>query len=120
MNYINYETLISKIDDKFMVHREDDFVYLLHPTPATNQNILFQELNEHLIVWSNDYSGREMQFVLETICDCSEVSVIFPFIETQEEFEVLQAMGAVPIDFSADCCEEYSREYGSFLIEKRK
>ena len=112
---IDYLKIIEVIDSSLKEYREDDFVYLLS---AGNGNVLFQELEDKLILWSNENKKRTKLEVYEAIITASPVDVVVPFVETAEEYKALISLKAEPYDFQAEGCEEYSKEYGSFILRK--
>lgn len=120
MYIVDYKKIAIEIDPELLIHREDDFVYLLYPNPPKNSNILFQETEQALIVWSNEYKTKSMLEVLSIIAMHVDVDIIFPFLETEEEHQAVIALGAVPIKFEAECCEDLCRDFGSFILKKRK
>ena len=58
--------------------------------------------------------------VLSIIAAHVDVDIIFPFLETKEEYHAVIALGAVPTEFDAECCEDLCRDFGSFILKKRK
>jgi len=119
MFIVDYDRIASKIDPRLLIYREDDYIYLLYPNPPENGNILFQETENALIVWSNEYKAKSMLEVLSIITANADINVIFPFIESEEEYQAVIALGSVQIEFDAECCENLCRDYGSFLFKKR-
>lgn len=118
MKLIDYEKIAKLIDEKLEVYREDDFVYLLYPYPPENGNIQFQEIPNGLIVWSDDYKEKSIYEVYRIIVNNTDDNIIFPFVETNEEYEAVLKLNAKKIDFQTEGCEEYCQEYGSFMVEK--
>ena len=118
MKKINYEKIAKLIDEKLEVYRDGDFVYLLYPNPPENGNIQFQEISDALIVWSNDYKDKTIYEVYKIIVANTNTNIIFPFVETREEFEAVLKLNTVKFDFQADGCEDYSKEYGSFILRR--
>ena len=112
---VDYNRISEEIDSSLAIHREDDFVYLLS---SNNGNILFQELDNKLVLWSNENKKKSKLEVYESIIAISPVDVVIPFVETEEEYLALLSLNAEPFDFQADGCEEYSREFGSFILRK--
>ena len=112
---IDYNRISEEIDSSLVVHREDDFVYLLS---YENGNVLFQELDDKLVLWSNENKKRSKLEIYKTVFVASPVDVVVPFVETEEEYLALLSLNAEPYDFQAEGCEEYSREFGSFILRK--
>lgn len=117
---IAYEKIAMMIDPALTVSRDGDFVYLLYPNPPINRNILFQETENALIVWSNEYYDKPMYEVFSIIARLVDEDLIFPFVESEEEYRAVMALGAVPTDFDDIGCEDLCREYGSFLLKKER
>ena len=118
MYTIDYEKIVREIDSDLMIYRDDDFVSLLYPYPPKNSNIVFQELENALVVWSNGYLTKSMYEVFSIILRNVDVDIIFPFVESEEEYQAVIAVGAEPTEFDAECCEDLCRDYGSFLLRK--
>lgn len=118
MYKVNYEKISIEIDPKLLIYREDDYVYLLYPNPPENSNILFQETERALIVWSNEYKAKPMFEVFSIIAANVDVDIIFPFVETEEEYRAVIALGATPTEFEAECCEAICQDFGSFILKK--
>lgn len=116
---VNYEKIAKLIDEKLEVYRNDDFVYLVYPNPPVNGNIQFQEIDNALIVWSNDYKDKTIYEVYKIIVDNTNTNIIFPFVETREEFEAVSRLNTEKFEFCADGCEDYSKEYGSFMLKRQ-
>ena len=118
MNRADFEAIANAIDKDLSVHFEDEFVYFLYPDPTISGNILLQELEGNLVVWSDEYKLRSVKEVYDLIFNLTAVDLIFPFIETKEEYDVVMSYNASQIDFVAEGCEDYSREFGSFLVKR--
>ena len=114
----DYFQMAKAIDDNYMVYRDGDYINFLYPYPPKNSNILLQEQNDYLIVWAIDYREKSYSDVLKTIYTLSNVDVIVPFLETEEEHDAVLALGGDAISFDAEGCEDYSRKFGSFIIRK--
>ena len=113
-----YRKLANEIDSELILYREDDYVYLLYPNPPKNGNILIQELDSAIVIWSNDYKSKSVDEVFNILHKIIPMDLIFPYIETEEEFLSLNKLGAIPIIFELENCEEYSKKYGTFLLRK--
>lgn len=120
MYMVDYEKIVIEIDPELSVYREDDYVYLLYPNSPKNGNILFQETEQAFIVWSNEYKTKSMLEVLSIIVKHVDADIIFPFLETEEEYQAVIALGAVPTEFETEDCEDLCRDFGSFILKKRR
>lgn len=118
MEQEKYEKIAKLIDEKLEVYRDGEFVYLVYSNPPVNGNIQFQETDTALIVWSNDYKEKTIYEVYKIIIDNTSINIIFPFVETKEEYEAVLKLNTKKIDFQADGCEDYSKEYGSFMFKR--
>jgi len=119
MYTIDYTKIIEEIDSLLTIYRENDFVYLLYPHPPKNGNILIQEKEDCIILWSNEYKTKPYKDVLAILCARVELDIIVPFIETEEEYRTVTSLGGSPIDFDAPDSENLCKDYGSLVIRKR-
>ena len=51
------------------------------------------------------------------IRNAAKADVIFPFVETEEKYKAIFFVGGTKIDFDALDCEDFCRDYGSFLTK---
>ena len=118
---IDYQELINRIDKQMSYYREEDYVYLLHSDSPNYGNILFQEkCDENIfVVWCNEYKGKPMIEVFRIIKDIVHFDLLFPYIESQEEYDAITTLGGETIDFKDDDAENaagVSKEFGSLII----
>lgn len=115
---IDYNKIANEIDVKLIISKDDEFVYLLYPNPPQNGNILFEEREGVLILWSNEYKEKSLRCIISTIEKYTDVNIVVPYIDTKEEYEVLQSLGYETTDFKVEDDETYCKEFGS-LIKRR-
>lgn len=114
-----YSKIAAQIDDRLIIHREEDFVYFLYPDPPRNGNILLQERDSALIVWSNEYKERSPYEVFRILHETVPVDLIFPFVESREEYLAVSELGGVPVEFDAADGEQHDPGLGSLLLKKK-
>ena len=119
MRITDYSQIAKKIDPLLSVYFEDDFVYFLYPMPPKNGNILLQETEHKIVLWSNEYKEKSFQEVLNLLYEAFNTDIIVPFIETEEEYNAVMSLGGTSIEFVAPDCEDLCRDYGSFIIRKQ-
>lgn len=119
MKNINYEIIAKEIDPNLIVYREGNFVYLLYPDSAKNGNILFEETNDDLIVWSDEYKEKTVDEVFFIINKIVDTDIIFPFLESKEEYNAVLALGGERIEFEIENKDDFCQKYGSYAIKKR-
>ena len=111
----NYDKIAKNIDNKLMVSRDENFVYLLYPNPPQNGNLLFEERGNILVFWSNGYKEKSLSDIVAIIESNTDCDIIVPYIESKEEYDLLLSLGYCPVEFTVENDDSLVKEYGSVI-----
>ena len=111
----DYIKIANNIDKALDVYREDSFVYLLYPNPPRNGNILFEERENTLIFWSNEYKEMGLNEIIAIIESNTDCDILVPYIESKEEYDLLLSLGYSPVEFTVKDDDSLVKEYGSVI-----
>lgn len=114
----DYIKIANNIDKVLDIYREENFVYLLYPDPSRNGNILFEERENTIIFWSNEYKDMALSEIIAIIESNTDCDVLIPYIESKEEYDLLLSLGYSPVEFVVEDDESLVKEYGSVIKKK--
>lgn len=115
MRIYNYDKIKDLINPEIMIYEEDDHVYFL-TDGVGNGSMLFQEKEDCVVLWSDDLHYTNKGEVYLKIREEFKTTIIFPFVESIEEMNLLLEIGAKKIDFEDEEADDYCKEYGSFAL----
>ena len=64
---IDYEKIAKKIDSRFLLHMDGNFIDFLFPDPNQNGNIVLEQRENAIVVWSNEYRTKTQIEVLSIL-----------------------------------------------------
>lgn len=79
-------------------------------------SMLFQEKEDCVVLWADDLIYEDKGKVYLEICKEFKTTIVFPFVESKEEMNLLLEIGAVKIEFEDEDADDYCKEFGSFAL----
>ena len=91
-------------------------IYFLNDDIAKG-SMLFEAREDCVVLWFDKLKDLQREKVYKAIPSILKTTVIFPFIESAKERDLLLSIGAEKIDFQDKFQEDYCQEFGSFALK---
>ena len=112
-----FEALKNYIDPAMMLYEEEGGgIYFLN-TDIEKGSMLFEERQDFVVLWCDKLKDIPRETVYKDMPSILKTTIIFPFIESAEERDLLLSIGAEKIDFRDRFQEDYCQEFGSFALK---
>lgn len=114
----DYSNVINYIGD-YELYEEDDHIYFMPIKPICNANMLIQEKDDCIIIWSNEITKVDELELYQIMHRIIPSDIIFPFIETESLLAIVNKLGAVKYDFHDQQESDMCNLFGSYILRHK-
>ena len=112
-----FEALKDYIDPTMMLYEEEGGgIYFLN-TDIEKGSMLFEERNNFVVLWCDKLRDIQREKVYKAMPSILKTTIVFPFLESATERDLLLSLGAEKVDFQDKFQDDYCQEFGSFALK---